>query len=182
MVGEFRTFLNSLITTIPTFTELQNYPLLVIESFQNLNSFIAVNKFNSPTLLPQQVHTVFNYPSYLLTTEKTSQHATPFVYSSNEDNTLLSEMNFTDAIDSGRFTRFTNPMIEYEYRKGTYFTVWADRFPNLTLSIIELGRNEYFAKWFKSKSYKNLFNEDFTYYSRNFTPNTSSTSVSLSNN
>jgi len=59
------------------------------------------------------------------------------------ENGLLS---FTDSTESGRFTRFSNPMVEYEYRKGTYFTTWADRFPNLTLSIIELGRNEYFAK------------------------------------
>lgn len=30
---------------------------------------------------------------------------------------------FADSGTSGRFTRFTNPMVEYEYRKGTYFTV-----------------------------------------------------------
>jgi len=71
------------------------------------------------------------------------------IYTQVQTNTLASEDNlttFTDSIGSGRFTRFSNPMIEYEYRKGTYFTVWADRFPNLMTSLVELGRNEYFAK------------------------------------
>lgn len=97
---------------------------------------------------------------------------------SNPQNSNLN--NFSDSSHSGRFNRFSNPMVEYEYRKGTYFTVWSDRFPNLTTSMIELGRNEYFAKWFKSAPYKNLFREDINYLD-NFKPKSLMTgNVSLS--
>jgi len=40
---------------------------------------------------------------------------------SNPQNSNLN--NFSDSSHSGRFNRFSNPMVEYEYRKGTYFTV-----------------------------------------------------------
>lgn len=76
---------------------------------------------------------------------------------------------FSDTLSSGRFIRFTNPMVEYEYRKGTYFTVWADRFPSLLLSTIELGRNDYFPKWFKSLPFKKLFKKDLDFYITNLT-------------
>jgi len=93
----------------------------------------------------------------------------------------ISLFTFSDSLKSGRFNRFNNPMVEYEYRKGTYFTVWGERFPNLAPSMIELGRNEYFAKWYKSAAYKVLFRSDFVLYQSTFSVKTSLQPKSLTN-
>jgi len=127
-----------------------------------LNLFV-VNKFS----LGGYEFPSFGSASYTQNTVKHSTGALDFGTVATTHSSTLN--NFSDSSNSGRFNRFSNPMIEYEYRKGTYFTVWADRFPNLTTSIIELGRNEYFAKWFKSASYRNLFKEDMSYLN-NFNP------------
>jgi len=106
---------------------------------------------------------------------------TTFSLKSTDTVTQATNLNLlTDSDTSGRFPRFTNPMVEYEYRKGTYFTVWADRFPSLMTSLIELGRNDYFAKWFKNGPFLKLFNNDLNLYLKNLSaPHTNQTYKSL---
>ena len=114
--------------------------------------------------LPINVTTAQNLkPQVTLEVEETT-------FSLKSTNTITQATNLsllTDSDTSGRFPRFTNPMVEYEYRKGTYFTVWADRFPSLMTSLIELGRNDYFAKWFKNGPFLKLFNNDLNLYLKN---------------
>lgn len=147
---------------------------LYFRGFTNLTPIITLNSVSTFLRMNLSITNIVGSQTF---TENT-QH--PFIYSVEEESSGAVSMSFTDSIDSGRFTRFTNPMVEYEYRKGTYFTVWSDRFPNLTLSMIELGRNEYFTKWFKSKPYENLFKEDLIYYTRNFSKTALDMSLILS--
>tara|TARA_B110000908_G_scaffold85639_1_gene102336 strand:+ start:4500 stop:5441 length:942 start_codon:yes stop_codon:yes gene_type:complete len=70
--------------------------------------------------LPINVTTAQNLkPQVTLEVEETT-------FSLKSTNTITQATNLsllTDSDTSGRFPRFTNPMVEYEYRKGTYFTV-----------------------------------------------------------
>lgn len=126
---------------IPSWFDLYTLPLL--------NNFGLYNQPNlKVTNLVSSSNEIYDY-------NFVTSHSLQIMPKSGLD---ISDM--ADSTNTGRFIRFTNPMVEYEYRKGTYFTVWADRFPNLMTSIIELGRNDYFSQWFQNKTFKDLFSED----------------------
>jgi len=128
---------DSLLVSLVDFVQIPNKITFV--SLFDLNSFGLYNQFYKP----DQVTLTAEYSQV----SDTYEHS--FSVSQSPQLIYDSGLNISDTADSsntGRFIRFTNPMVEYEYRKGTYFTVWADRFPNLMTSIIELGRNDYFAQ------------------------------------
>lgn len=47
---------------------------------------------------------------------------------------------FTEYNDSSRFTRFTNALINYDYKTGNYIGNWEKQYPFLVTSFIEVAR------------------------------------------
>ena len=165
-------FRDALVVSLDGFTRIPNK--VTLSSLYDLNSFGLYNKFSkvNPKTLPLEYSQ----------SSDTYEHS--FSVSQSSQLSYDSGLNISDTADSsntGRFVRFTNPMVEYEYRKGTYFTVWADRFPNLMTSVIELGCNDYFAQWFRNKAFTTLFLEDWKYFTENFTKDFVDNSLDLSN-
>lgn len=177
--------LTSSVKSTPLSWQLQHSLLKTVDSYSPLAGTLPTHFRSDFTTVNPLMTKLFRLNSYTADVNLTeyplsstvpmgSAQNHPFTFEQSLLDQGMAPLSTSDSVDSGRFVRFSNPMIEYEYRKGTYFTVWADRFPNLMTSMIELGRNEYFAKWFKSKPFKALFAEDINYFSDNFT-NTGST-------
>jgi hypothetical protein len=58
--------------------------------------------------------------------------------SSGSDNFLLN--SFLESSSSQRFTRFSNSLINYDYKTGNYIGNWDKQYPFLMVSLIEVAR------------------------------------------
>jgi hypothetical protein len=57
---------------------------------------------------------------------------------SESDNFLLN--SFLESSSSQRFTRFSNSLINYDYKTGNYVGNWDKQYPFLMVSLIEVAR------------------------------------------
>jgi sulfite reductase alpha subunit-like flavoprotein len=71
--------------------------------------------------------------------------------------------------NSYRFTRFSNPLISYNYKKGDYLGITRKLYPHLLTSFIEVTGSVRKASWFRSSDYQELFNISFKDFLSKFT-------------
>lgn len=68
-----------------------------------------------------------------------------------------------------RFTRFNNPLINYDYKTGNYIGSWESQYPYLINSFIEVARGIRKPNWFLSDQFTDLFKSNYDKFVVNFT-------------
>lgn len=68
-----------------------------------------------------------------------------------------------------RFSRFSNPILSYDYKCGHYIGIWDKLFPSLMTSFIEIARGIKKAPWFTSEQYSELLTANYKSYFSKFT-------------
>lgn len=90
---------------------------------------------------------------------------------------VFSSENVTENVDSltqhtelssFRFTRFTNPLVNYDYKCGHYLGIWDKLYPNLITSFVEVTRGIRKPAWFFSDKVKDLFLEQNKAFMKGF--------------
>ena len=104
-----------------------------------------------------------NLYSYINTSEKSVQFQT-----SSLDTSVSTGDAFSDSTTYGRFIRFSNPLISYDYKCGNYLGIWEQLYPSLMLSYIEVARGIRKAPWFYSDQYNDLIKNAFNNYNSHF--------------
>ena len=74
----------------------------------------------------------------------------------------------TENSSTGRFTRFSNLMVNYDYKCGHYLGIWDQLYPSLMLSFIEVSRGIRKAPWYFSDQYNELFMNMYKNYQIRF--------------
>ena len=88
---------------------------------------------------------------------------------SNINNSPVNTLDmYSDSTSNGRFIRFSNPLISYDYKCGNYLGIWEQLYPSLMLSYIEVARGIRKAPWFYSDSYNDLLKKALTNYNNHF--------------
>jgi len=63
-----------------------------------------------------------------------------FYKSENLETTTPINISSSELSNTGRFNRFSNPIISYDYKCGHYLGIWDQLYPSLVNSIIEVAR------------------------------------------
>jgi len=74
-----------------------------------------------------------------------------------------------ESTSSQRFTRFSNLLINYDYKTGHYMGEWDKQYPYLINSFIEVARGIRKPSWFLSDQYADLLKSNFNKFTINFT-------------
>jgi hypothetical protein len=111
-----------------------------------LNSFLNSINLNAPILAFFNNFYFLNfnslsfYTNYKLTTAAKNDIA-DHAFSKNlfirDDNT---KAFFSESSQNQRLTRFSNPLINYDYKTGNYIGNWESQYPHLINSFIEVAR------------------------------------------
>ena len=155
---EYNVFLllHSLVTSIISLT------------FNSVTNLINVLP-NLLTLISFNMNINFNLPTYsLYTTLSSNNTSVKFQTSSITPNSSTDEDKFSDSTTYGRFLRFSNPLISYDYKCGNYLGIWEQLYPSLILSYIEVARGIRKAPWFYSDQYNDLLKNAFNNYNSHF--------------
>jgi hypothetical protein len=107
--------------------------LLSISPFSILNSVTQLLSFNFRLqLLP-----FTNYTSFLLNSADS-----PASIFRSKGTTLGTHGLYSSSENEGvsRFSRFTNPIISYDYKCGNYIGIWDKLYPSMMTSFIEVAR------------------------------------------
>jgi len=76
---------------------------------------------------------------------------------------------FLENSNSQRVTRFSNLLVNYDYKTGHYLGVWDKLYPQLMLSFIEVARGIRKPSWVFSDQYLDLLKQNYNNYFSNFT-------------
>lgn len=93
-------------------------------------------------------------------------------YIFSKDSLTSNELNnsiFSESSQEQRFTRFSNPLINYDYKTGNYIGSWESQYPYLINSFIEVARGIRKPSWFLSDQYMDLFKSNYDKFLINFT-------------
>jgi len=138
---------------------------LTLNSVTNLLNVLP----NMLTIVSFNMNINFNLPSYsLYTTLSNNSTSVKFQTSSITPNSSTDEDKFSDSTTYGRFLRFSNPLISYDYKCGNYLGIWEQLYPSLILSYIEVARGIRKAPWFYSDQYNDLLKNAFNNYNSHF--------------
>jgi heme/copper-type cytochrome/quinol oxidase subunit 1 len=138
---------------------------LTFNSITNLLNILP----NMLTLVSFNMNINFNLPTYsLYTTLSSNSTSVKFQTSSITPNSSTDEDKFSDSTTYGRFLRFSNPLISYDYKCGNYLGIWEQLYPSLILSYIEVARGIRKAPWFYSDQYNDLLKNAFNNYNSHF--------------
>jgi hypothetical protein len=131
-------------------------------NFLLTSNFLNNNNSLNNNLNTQNFNTADKTTSVTFTTENIS---TPNLVSSS--NTLFSETS-----NNIRFSRFTNPLISYDYKCGHYLGIWESLYPSLMTSYIEVARGIRKAPWFLSDQFSELLKNNQQIFLKKFTNHT----------
>jgi hypothetical protein len=76
---------------------------------------------------------------------------------------------FSEISNSQRFTRYSNTLINYDYKTGNYIGSWDKFYPYLLNSFIEVTRGIRKSSWFFSEQYTELLKKNYDKLAINFT-------------
>ena len=76
---------------------------------------------------------------------------------------------FIENASSQRATRFSNALVNYDYKTGHYLGEWDKLYPQLTLSFIEVARGIRKPSWAFSDQYADLLKQNYQSFIANFT-------------
>jgi heme/copper-type cytochrome/quinol oxidase subunit 1 len=124
----------------------------------NINTLISLNVNLNLASVLQTTYQTFNSTRDLVT----------FNADSISNTAVESETKFADSTHYGRFLRFSNPLISYDYKCGNYLGIWEQLYPSLILSYIEVARGIRKSSWFYSDQYNDLLKNAFSNYNIRF--------------
>jgi len=184
---------NSLNYTIQTLPFADHFRLITLKhlSIQNLNPFIllqttnntCLNYINTGTshfitylaLATTGIHNIL-YPkqNLLLNQHQPTRSIIPnynfFTENlSTTQATLAPHFMFSEVSTSVRFIKFSNPLINYDYKCGHYLTIWDQLYPQLTTSLIEISRGIRKAPWFYADQYNDVLKKNYNLFFKKFT-------------
>jgi hypothetical protein len=117
-------------STISTISSLTTYSFT---SLLNLTSnVLTLISFNVNLSLPYLNLSAYSYNTI-------SKDLVNF-QTSSIDSSVSTGDAFSDSTTYGRFIRFSNPLISYDYKCGNYLGIWEQLYPSLMLSYIEVAR------------------------------------------
>jgi len=148
--------LHSLVNSIVSLTlnSINNFTTL-------LPNILTITTLNTNINLNQSYSSI--YTSLVSTKE-----VTKFQTSAITPESSKGEERFSDSTTYGRFLRFSNPLISYDYKCGNYLGIWEQLYPSLVLSYIEVARGIRKAPWFYSDQYNDLLKNAFNNYNVHF--------------
>jgi len=76
---------------------------------------------------------------------------------------------FLENSSAQRVTRFSNLLVNYDYKTGHYLGTWDKLYPQLMLSFIEVTRGIRKPSWVFSDQYLDLLKQNYSNYFSNFT-------------
>jgi hypothetical protein len=82
---------------------------------------------------------------------------------------LITNFSFTENSSAQRLTRFSSPLIGYDYKTGHYLGLSEKLYPQLIMSFIEVARGIRKPSWLFSEQYIDLLNQSYSNYFANFT-------------
>jgi len=71
-------------------------------------------------------------------------------------------------MNSTRFIRFNNPLINYDFKCGDYFGIWNKLYPNMFLSLIEIAKGDRRSPWFYHEEFLFFLKQNFTDFNLKF--------------
>jgi len=83
-----------------------------------------------------------------------------------EQSSLYSNLESSSDV---RYTKFSNPMVSYDYKCGHYLGIWDKLYPSLMTSFIEVARGMRKAPWMFSDQYSDLLKANYNRFFSNFT-------------
>jgi len=116
-------------------------------TFVNIN--LLLNNFSILTKLNNVFYTNLNYnffttSNYLPFKSELRENKVPYMTTNvnnhiTSDN-ILYQYSENSLVGSNRFSRFSLPLVNYDYKCGNYLGIWEKLYPHLTLSFIEVAR------------------------------------------
>lgn len=141
------------------FTTISN-PFLL-----NLKATLSTFSITSSTLLTSSGHAP-TVPSVLYQTNSTVAEYTP-----NSAGSAMYQYSEHSLLGSGRITRYSLPLVSYDYKCGNYLGIWEKLYPHLAVSFIEVARGIRKPSWVFSEQYMELVNRNYSIFLTNFTVN-----------
>jgi heme/copper-type cytochrome/quinol oxidase subunit 1 len=135
----------------------------ITELFNSFNHILTLVTLNFNLNIKITFNSVLN-------TKITESVASSTNYNSNQFSTTdTTNINYmSEESNSGRFLRFSNSMINYDYKCGNYLGIWDQLYPSLMLSFIEVSRGIRKAPWYFSDQYNELLTNLFKNYQVKF--------------
>jgi len=128
--------------------------LLITNINLNLSTYTSSTKHTISSFGDEQSNLTLSYSTDNLNS----------LVSNDSTNTLLSETS-----SNVRFTRFSNPLISYDYKCGHYLGSWETLYPSLMTSYIEVARGIRKAPWFLSDQFNELLQNNYQNFTKKFT-------------
>ena len=114
---------------------------LLLSPFQSLTSMLSSSPLSSLASLVK-----LNFSVSVLSSgaskayEPAVSTSTTFYASKQQASSVESKYAFLESENLFRFSRFTNPIISYDYKCGNYIGIWDKLYPSLMTSFIEVAR------------------------------------------
>jgi len=114
---------------------------LLLSPFQSLTSMLSSSPLSSLASLVK-----LNFSVSVLSSgaskayEPAVSTSTTFYASKQQVSSVESKYAFLESENLFRFSRFTNPVISYDYKCGNYIGIWDKLYPSLMTSFIEVAR------------------------------------------
>ena len=114
---------------------------LLLSPFQSLTSMLSSSPLSNLVSLVK-----LNFSVSILSSsaskayEPTMSTSTTFYASKQQTSSIGSKYAFLESENLFRFSRFTNPVISYDYKCGNYIGIWDKLYPSLMTSFIEVAR------------------------------------------
>jgi len=80
----------------------------------------------------------------------------------------LNQQESLETPNSIRFTRYSNPLVNYSYKSGHYLGIWDKLYPSLMTSFIEVAKNVIKASWVFSPDFGDLIVNNYKMYNNYF--------------
>lgn len=155
-ISSFLSLLVSLVTVKPFIS------IMSLFSFSTYSNFFTILKSNF------FFYTLSNKKATDLSYFSVDNYTTTF----NSKNTNFNDSvlyNFSEKENTSRFSRFSNPIISYDYKCGNYIGIWEQLYPSLMTSFIEVARGMRKAPWFASEQYADLLANNYKNFFSKFT-------------
>ena len=143
---------------------------LLLSPFQSLTSMLSSSPLSSLASLVK-----LNFSVSVLSSSASKAYepamstSTTFYASKQQASSVESKYAFLESENLFRFSRFTNPIISYDYKCGNYIGIWDKLYPSLMTSFIEVARGIRKAPWFASEQYGDLLSANYKNYLGKFT-------------
>jgi len=146
----FNYFSKPIISIYTTFTNFNfniNFFNNFLDLFSNFFKNLNVNSLFSSYLILFYIKDIVYFNFNIISSFKykvfnnsqLSEHNI-FYKSENLETTTSINVSSSELSNTGRFNRFSNPIISYDYKCGHYLGIWDQLYPSLVNSIIEVAR------------------------------------------